>query len=107
MLKTSYLVMAVVGAIVPYLFFIPYIGANGPDPVGFVAAWFVNDSAGGLAADLLISSVVFWIWLFSRADGPRPWPFIALNLAIGLSCALPAYLYVCERRRGGAGLRAR
>jgi hypothetical protein len=33
----------------------------------------------------------------TRTQGPSPWPFIAINLLIGLSCALPAYLYVRSR----------
>jgi hypothetical protein len=54
---------------------------------------------------LVISSLVFWIALFNRHSkgiGPRPWFFVALNLGIGLSCALPAYLYVNESRQQSA-----
>ena len=32
-----------------------------------------------------------------RKNGPNPALFIVLNLTIGLSCALPAYLYARER----------
>ena len=65
----------------------------------FIAALFVNGAAGGFTADLLISSLVFWTYMFSRkADGPKMWPFVALNLAIGLSCALPAYLWATAKQ---------
>ena len=101
-LKTIYLLLAIVGAIVPYLFFSQFMLAEGIDLIGFIAALFVNDAAGGFSADLLISSFVFWLWMFSRqASGPKPWLFVVLNLAIGLSCALPAYLYAASDKDNG------
>jgi hypothetical protein len=33
-----------------------------------------------------------------QQDGPSPWLFMVLNLTIGLSGALPAYLYTQEIR---------
>ena len=92
-MKRVYLILAIVGAVVPYVFFAGYFAEAGLNPVGFVAAAFVNSAAGGFTADLLISSAVFWAYLFSRRTGPSPWLFVVLNLTIGLSCALPAYLY--------------
>ena len=92
-MKNLYLLLAILGAIVPYVFFISYMNEFGFGVAGFIAAAFVNGSAAGFAADVLFSSGVFWLFMFTRADGPRPWLFVALNLTIGLSCALPAYLY--------------
>ena len=92
-MKNLYLILAVVGAVVPYLFFLQFFAEAGLALTGFMGALFANGAAGGFTADLLITSAVFWIYMFSRPEGPRPWPFIALNLLIGLSCALPAYLY--------------
>lgn len=98
-MKNLYLTLAIIGAVVPYLFFFGFIAAEGLNLAGFVSALFANGPAGGFTADLLISSVVFWIFIFSRSDGPQPWLFIALNLTIGLSCALPAYLYAATAAR--------
>lgn len=98
-MKKLYLVLAIIGAIVPYLFFIPFISAEGMDLSAFTAALFVNGAAGGLSADVLMSSLVFWIFMFHqlrKPSNPKPYLFIALNLLIGLSCALPAYLYARE-----------
>lgn len=97
-MKNLYLLLAIAGAIVPYLFFIQFFAAQGLNLFAFVAALFANGAAGGFTADLLISSLVFWLFMFGRQDrGPRPWLFIALNLTIGLSCALPAYLWASTR----------
>ena len=96
-MKNVYLVLAIIGAIVPYAFFTPYIMENGLDLAAFVSDLYANGAAGGAFSDLLVSSAVFWIYMFSHKNGPKPWLFIALNLGIGLSCALPAYLYAREK----------
>ncbi|MFT5136606.1 MAG: hypothetical protein ACI9XU_001731 [Arenicella sp.] len=91
---------AKIGPIVALLFFIPLLQTKGIDLPRFISALFVNGAAGGFSADLLISSVIFWLFMFQRrcdVDGPNPALFILLNLTIGLSCALPAYLYANEK----------
>ncbi len=101
-LKTTYLLLAVTGAIVPYVFLLQYFGEAGFGLSTFVTALFANGAAGGFTADVLISSFVFWLFLFqqrSRGHGPNPAVFIVLNLLIGLSCALPAYLYAREKNQ--------
>ncbi|MCZ6711131.1 MAG: DUF2834 domain-containing protein [Gammaproteobacteria bacterium] len=97
-MKNLYLAFAIIGAVVPYLFFFDFISSQGLDLPAFLGALFANGAAGGFTADLLITSTVFWIYMFSRVGGPAPWLFIALNLTIGLSCALPAYLYASTIR---------
>ena len=97
--KNIYLMLAVAGAVIPYIFFVQHFADVGLDVADFLAAIFANGAAGGFTADLLISSLVFWIAMFHRRSldkGPKPWLFMVLNLTIGLSCALPAYLYANE-----------
>lgn len=101
-MKNLYLALAIVGAVVPYLFFVGFFLEFGLDLPVFIGALFANGAAGGFTADLLITSAVFWIYLFTREGGPSPWGFIVLNLTIGLSCALPAYLYVLAREAEAA-----
>ena len=101
-MKKAYLITAVIGAIVPVLFFMQFIRLNGLDISAFGLAVFVNGAAGGFSADLFISSFVFWAFMCQQErsnSGPNPWLFIILNLGIGLSCALPAYLYAKEKSR--------
>jgi hypothetical protein len=100
-MRHVYLVLAIAGGIVPYVFFLRHFSRQGFGLPGFVAALFVNPAAGGFTVDLLVTSAVFWIFMFrkpGRAKGPHPALFIVLNLLIGLSCAFPAYLYARERR---------
>ncbi len=102
-MKNVFLVLAFLGAVVPYSFFIQHFKSEGFGPGAFVGGLFANGAAGGFSADLLISSLVFWLAMFQQrreGKGPRPGVFILLNLVIGLSCALPAYLYY---KMGGEG----
>ncbi len=99
-MKKLYLLLAIIGAIVPYFFFFQFIQAEGVNIPAFISALFANGAAAGFSADLLLSSFIFWLFMFQQvkeSNGPKPSIFIVLNLAIGLSCALPAYLYAREK----------
>lgn len=98
-MKKIYLMLAIIGALIPYVFFIQFFQVEGINLTLFVGSLFANDAAGGFSADLLLSSVVFWFYMIHQLKelgAPKPYFFILLNLTIGLSCALPAYLYARE-----------
>ena len=100
-MKTVYLVLAILGAVLPYIFFVQHFSAEGASLSRFLSALFVNPAAGGFTIDLFFTSAVFWVFMFqqrSRKKGPHPLPFILLNVFIGVSCALPGYLYARERK---------
>ena len=100
-MKNVYLVAAIAGAVIPYYFFLQHFSSEGLVLADFIAAVFATAAASGFATDIFISSFVFWVYMFQAGEGaPKPWPFIVINLLIGLSCALPAYLY--WRLRGDA-----
>jgi hypothetical protein len=99
-MKALYLLLAVIGTIGPYVFFVDYFAASGLAPLQFLAAAFVNGAAAGFTVDVIVSSVVFWVWLGAER-APRAWVYMLLNLTIGLSCALPLYLYFRDARSGG------
>jgi hypothetical protein len=107
-MKNTYLALAVAGTVLPYYFFLQQLPVSGTDIVGFMTLGFANPVAAGFSTDLVISSFVFWVYMFSAGPGaPRPWPFIALNLLVGLSCALPAYLFWRARAAEVSGGEAR
>ena len=92
-MRNVYLVLAIVGAVVPYVFFIDFFAAEGLALPAFAAGLFANGAAGGFAADLLITSLVFWVYLW-HSGAARIWLYVLVNLTIGLSCAVPLYLYL-------------
>jgi hypothetical protein len=103
--SSLYLSLAAIGALLPWLFFLQFFRVEGLAG-DFVGALFVNGAAGGFTTDLLISSVVFWVFLFAearRCGVARPWLYVLVNLLIGLSCALPLFLWAREGSEGRVG----
>jgi len=92
-MRSLFLLLAIIGTVVPYYFFISFFAANGVGLPSFVGGLFANGAAGGFSADLLITSAAFWLYLWHR-EAKHLWLYILLNLTIGLSCALPAYIYL-------------
>lgn len=89
-----YLTLAVIGAIVPVVLLGAFIVDHGIDDLP--DALFGNAAAAAAMADLTISSIAFWVWLWREAPriGVSPWPYVVGNLLVGLCFALPLFLYV-------------
>jgi hypothetical protein len=92
-----YVAMMVVGTIGPWYFFSGHIGANGVDLMAFMGALYGNQAAGGAMTDLLISAFIFWVWSYGDARENSVgnwWLVLPATLAVGLSLALPLYLWM-------------
>lgn len=99
-MKKLYLSLTILGAIVPSIFYYQFMQVEGLNISVFISSIFANGAVSGFSADLFLSSLIFWIFMFQqlrKPNNPKPYLFIALNLIIGLSCALPAYLYAREK----------
>lgn len=97
--KPLYLLLAILGTLVPWLFFGSFFSRNGLDIPLFAQSLFANGAAGGFSADVLISIVVFWLWSFTDARKvgvKRWWLVLPAACVVGLSLALPLYLYFRE-----------
>ncbi len=91
-----YAAAAVAGTLIPWIFFGSFLAAEGADLVGFLQALFPNGAAGGFSADLLITATVFWVWAARDATVTgveRWWLVIPATLFVGLSLAVPLYLF--------------
>jgi hypothetical protein len=100
--KNFYLAMAVIGTVVPWLFFGSFFALNGLDIPLFLKSLFVNGAAGGFSADVLITIVIFWVWSWRDATRHRIarwWLVLPASFCVGLSLALPLYLYLRERAK--------
>jgi hypothetical protein len=100
--KNFYLLAAIVGTIVPWFYFAQFIAVEGLNLPLFISSLFVNNVASGFTTDLLISSAVLWVWSFAdaRERGIRNWWLILpANVLVGLSLALPLYLWMREGNR--------
>jgi len=101
MMQWLYLIAAVLGTVLPLSQFIPFLMAHGFDMPLFFQQLFQNHVSGFFGMDVIVSSFVLWLFVFSegRRRGMRNlWLYVICNLAVGLSLALPLFLFFRERR---------
>jgi hypothetical protein len=99
--KRVYLGLCIVGTVLPYAQFVPFLREHGLDARLFLDQLFANSVSGFFAMDVIVSSVVLWVLVFvegRRAGVKHLWAPIAANLAVGVSLGLPLFLYMRERR---------
>ncbi len=100
-LKTLYLLLAIVGSIAPWFWILQDPSAL-MSPTLFFQRTFANNIATAWASDLLISASVFFTFVsieLKRLGSSRLGVllYIGLTFGIGLSCALPFFLYRREQ----------
>ena len=98
-MKKVYFVAAFIGFILPNYFVYQFMNTHGFDLILFCELLFSNYADSAFSIDLLFCSVVFWYFIFNeKKEGKISsiWPFILINLTLGLSLALPLYLYKRE-----------
>ena len=107
--KTVYLVFCVLGTLLPYSQFVPWVVANHGVPLGlFVRELFANRIGAFFGMDVLVSAVV--LIFFARHEGKRLgvrhlWAPIVATLIGGVSLGFPLFLCVRESilEKGGGG----
>lgn len=97
-MKRFYLIAAIIGAIAPYATYFGYLAVY-PGVSGALSLAWGSPIAAATLVDFTISCLVFWPFVFveSKRLGIK-WPllFIVSNCLIGLSFALPLFLYCRE-----------
>jgi hypothetical protein len=98
--KNTYLFLCLLGIVLPYSQFIPWLVENGLNAPLFIHQLFANRISGFFAWDVLISAVV--LVGFIRSEGKRRgvrllWLPILGVLTVGVSFGLPLFLYLRER----------
>jgi len=93
--KNTYLGLAVIGLVLPYSQFIPFLMENGFD----VALLLTQITSSRIAAfgwlDVAVSAVVLVIMVLDDRENMRNWwlPLFA-TFTVGVSCGLPLYMYL-------------
>jgi len=96
-----YLIAAILGTVLPLSQFLPFVAANGLDMSLFMRQLFQTPVSGFFAMDVLVSSLVLWVFVFSegrRRGMSNLWVYVVCNLIVGVSLALPLFLFFRERR---------
>jgi hypothetical protein len=100
-MRRLYAILAAIGLILPYATFGWFLSVYGFNLPLIFSQLFGNQVLLAFAVDLTISIVVFWIYLYRECRRYQIgywWLFVLASIVIGLSFALPAFLYVREPR---------
>ena len=107
--KNFYFFLCILGIVLPYSQFIPWLVENGLNAPLFLHQLFANRISGFFAWDVLVSAVV--AVAFIRSEGKRRgmrllWLPILGVLSVGVSCGLPLFLFLRERALEETGVAA-
>jgi hypothetical protein len=103
--KNIYFFLCILGAAIPYSQFVPWVMENGLHLGLLVRQLFANRISAFFGLDVLVSSAVLLV--FMRVEGRllrmrfRWLPIVGL-CAVGVSLALPLFLYLRERALEGS-----
>jgi len=97
--KTLYLALCLVGFILPYSQFVPWVLQHGLNLALFVRELFTTRIGAFFGMDVLVSAVVLIV--FTRIENRRVgvrnrWLIIVAVLTVGVSLAFPLFLYLRE-----------
>lgn len=104
MIQTTYLILCILGTVLPYSQFVPFLIEHGLNLQLFFEQLFVNPISSFFAMDLIVSSLVLWIFVFwegSRLGMKNLWIYVASNLLVGVSLGLPLFLLMRQRKLEG------
>jgi hypothetical protein len=97
--KHLYLALCIVGIVVPYLSFVPWVIDHGLDISLMVEELFANRISAFFGLDVIISTIVVWALIGfegQRAGVRHTWAPIVASLVVGVSAALPLFLFLRE-----------
>jgi len=99
-LRLIYLIAAIVGAVIPSSHLVTWLQTNSADIGALITLWKATPATAALYYDLLISAAVLSFWIVVEVYARRDyWRLVCLPVIwlIGVSCALPLYLFLRTR----------
>jgi hypothetical protein len=99
--KSAYLILCVLGLLLSYSQFIPWVAANGLNLPLFFQQLFANRIGAFFGMDVFVSAAVFLAFVFLenlRAPIPGRWWLLVATLTVGVSLGLPLFLYLREQK---------
>ena len=107
--KTLYLLLCLVGFILPYSQFVPWVSQHGLNLVSFARDLLGNRIGAFFGMDVIVSAVVLLVFArieSARLGVQRRWIVVVAVFTVGVSLGLPLFLYMREselERRAAAG----
>jgi hypothetical protein len=101
--RTLLLILTLVGVAVPWWFNLQYFAAGGGlTPAAFFGTAFANALTTAITLDVYLAALAFSVGVaLDGGAGARRWWAVPMTFFIGLSFALPAYLWWRSAPRRG------
>jgi Terpene cyclase DEP1 len=99
--RRAYLLLCLLGILLPYSQFVPWLISHGLDMRLFIRELFANGISGFFAMDVIVSTAV--LWSFVAREGRRLgvrhlWAPLVASLTVGVSLGLPLFLHLRQER---------
>lgn len=98
-MKFIYILLCLLGTILPYWLFFPFLAQNGLDLPLFVREMFSTPIAAFFSMDVLLASMALWTFIYVETRKHKIkfwWLSIIANLLVGVSLGLPLFLLLQE-----------
>lgn len=94
-LRPLFLILAVLGLLLPWYFNWQYFAAGGGvGPGEFFGTAFANTLTTAITLDVYLAAIAFSVWVAGdKAAGRMRWWAVPITFFVGLSFALPGYLW--------------
>ena len=95
-----YLGLCVLGVVLPYSQFIPWLWQHGLDMDVFIHELFTTRIGAFFAFDVVVSALALFVFIFGErttACVQHVWLPVVATLVVGVSLGLPLFLYMRQR----------
>jgi Protein of unknown function DUF2834 len=92
-----YLCLCILGAVLPYIQFVPWLAAHGLDLPLFFQELFSTRIGAFFGLDVIVSALVLFVFIVTegrRLSMRTSWIPVLATLAVGVSLGLPLFLYL-------------
>lgn len=103
-MRRLYLLLALLGAVVPYSQLLPWVVSHGLNLRLLVVELFAGRVSAFFGLDVILSAVVLLVFIWREGTTrriARLWLPIAATCLVGVSCGLPLFLHLRERAHAG------
>ncbi|MFY9621095.1 MAG: DUF2834 domain-containing protein [Pyrinomonadaceae bacterium] len=101
--KHLYLLLCVIGTVLPYWFLVPFLREHGLDLRLIGEQLFANQISSFFGMDVIVTTVCLWIFIYFEGRRVRMknlWAPVIASLTVGVSLGLPLFLFLRESRTG-------
>jgi hypothetical protein len=101
-LRHVYLLLCILGVVVPYAELIPWLSQHGLQPGLLLPELFATRIGAFFGLDVVVSAIVLFVFVFAERAmlGIRHiWLPVLATLLVGVSAGFPLFLYMRERVR--------